>query len=468
MALRRRLSIGAGVATVAAKCPAGERAMDNWQKASAAELGRDIAAGRRDPVELAEAFLDASAAHPYGARIYARLTPARARAEAEAARARARAGLRLGPLDGVPISWKDLFDTAGTVTEAGTALLEGRVPDRDARVLAAATAQGLVCLGKTHMTELAFSGLGLNPVTASPPNVIDPALVSGGSSSGAATSVAFGLAPAGIGSDTGGSVRIPSAWNDLVGLKTTAGRLSLEGVVPLCESFDTVGPLCRTVEDCALLLAAMEGGRAADLRDTSLRGARLAVLETTAFDDIEDAPAQAFDNAVARLAAAGATVERLRHDPMDEAMALSPILFAPEAYGTWKEAIEAAPERMFPQILERFRGGAAVAAADFVAGWRRLRALRAGYLAASAGYDAVLVPTCPILPPNAARLETDGDYFKRANLLTLRNTRIGNLMGLCVLTLPTGVPATGLSLMAAPGTEEALLRLGTAAEAALA
>jgi aspartyl-tRNA(Asn)/glutamyl-tRNA(Gln) amidotransferase subunit A len=238
--------------------------------------------------------------------------------------------------------------------------------------------------------------------------------------------------------------------------------------VPLCESFDTVGPLCRTVEDCALLLAAMEGGRAADLRDTSLRGTRLAVLETTAFDDIEDAPAQAFENAVARLAAAGATVERLRHDPMDEAMALSPILFAPEAYGTWKEAIEAAPERMFPQILERFRGGAAVAAADFVAGWRRLRALRAGYLAASAGYDAVLVPTCPILPPNAARLETDGDYFKRANLLTLRNTRIGNLMGLCVLTLPTGVPATGLSLMAAPGTEEALLRLGAAAEAALA
>ena len=127
------------------------------------------------------------------------------------------------------------------------------------RCLRNATLQGLICLGKTHMTELAFSGLGLNPMTATPPNVNDPALAPGGSSSGAAASVAFGLAAAGIGSDTGGSVRVPSVWNDLVGLKTTSGRLSLKGVVPLCARFDTVGPLCRTVEDAALLLAALEG-----------------------------------------------------------------------------------------------------------------------------------------------------------------------------------------------------------------
>ena len=174
-------------------------------------------------------------------------------------------GFAVGPLDGVPISWKDIFDTAGVKTEAGTALLRGRVPDSDARVLKNATAAGLICLGKTHMSEFAFSGLGYNPVTATPPSVNDKDATAGGSSSGAATSVAFGLAAAGIGSDTGGSVRIPAAWNDLVGLKTTSGRLPLEGVVPLCARFDTVGPLCRTIEDAALFLAVLEGNRAADL-----------------------------------------------------------------------------------------------------------------------------------------------------------------------------------------------------------
>ena len=192
--------------------------MEDWLTESAAELGRGIEAGRIDPVDLTETYFAAIENHPYRDRIYARLTGDRARAEAKAASERARAGLRRSPLDGVPISWKDLFDTAGVATEAGTALLKGRVPDRDARVLANATSAGLVCLGKTHMTELAFSGLGLNPVTASPPCVNDHESVSGGSSSGAATSVAFGLAAAGIGSDTGGSVRVPSVWNDLVGL----------------------------------------------------------------------------------------------------------------------------------------------------------------------------------------------------------------------------------------------------------
>ena len=159
----------------------------DWLTKTAAEQGRAIGAGDLDPVVLTEAYLDAAAAHPLSPRIYARMTAERAMAEAQAARVRAASGQRLGPLDGVPISWKDLFDTAGTATEAGSALLEGRVPAADAEVLATATAQGLVCLGKTHMSELAFSGLGLNPITATSPNVHDPALISGGSSSGAAS-----------------------------------------------------------------------------------------------------------------------------------------------------------------------------------------------------------------------------------------------------------------------------------------
>lgn len=438
----------------------------DWNRRTAAEQGRAIAAGKLDPVAQVEAYLQA-ASGPEGAQIYARLTPDRARAEAMAARTRAKAGLTRGPLDGVALSWKDLFDSAGTATEAGSRLLAGRVPDTDAVVLATATLQGAVCLGKTHMTELAFSGLGLNPMTATPPNAIDPALAPGGSSSGAAVSVARGMAAAAVGSDTGGSVRIPAAWNDLVGLKTTHGRLPMAGVVPLCARFDTVGPIARSVEDCALVLAALEGRAAPDLRDASLACQRLLVLEGLPFEGARAAPVKGFEDAVDRLARAGARIERRALPMVAPALALAGTLFAPEAYGLWRDVIEAAPKKMFPVILERFRGGAGIAAADYVAGWAALDRLRADFLAATAGYDAVLVPTAPILPPDANRLLTDPAYFAAENLLALRNTRIANLFGLCALTLPTGLPMTGISLMAAPGAEHRLLRLGIAAETAL-
>ncbi|MCB2126788.1 MAG: amidase, partial [Rhodobacteraceae bacterium] len=315
--------------------------------------------------------------------------------------------------------------------------------------------------------ELAFSGLGLNPVTATPPNINDPALAPGGSSSGAATSVAFGLAAAGIGSDTGGSVRIPAAWNDLVGLKTTSGRLSLKGVVPLCARFDTVGPLTRTVEDAALLLAAMEGGRPADLAGASLKGARFMVLDTLAFDDCRAEPRAAFDSAADRLARAGARLTRVAFPEIAEAMGLSGVLFTTEAYATWRDAIEANPDVMFAPVRDRFRAGANISGPDYVAAWQRLDQIRARWADCTAAYDAVLLPTSPIMPPNTERLLTDTDYFVTENLLALRNTRIGNLMGACGLTLPTGTPSAGITLLAPPMAEERLLRFGAAAEKAL-
>lgn len=442
--------------------------MTNWLTMSAADLGRGVEAGEIDPVALTQAFLDAIDSSDFAPRIYARTTPDRALAEANAAATRAKHGQRLGLLDGVPISWKDLFDSAEVTTEAGTALLKDRVPDQDAEVLSNATKSGLVCLGKTHMTELAFSGLGYNPITASPPCVNDHAAVSGGSSSGAATSVAFGLAAAGIGSDTGGSVRIPAAWNDLVGLKTTSGRLSLNGVVPLCARFDTVGPLTRTVEDAALLLAALEGGKAADLRGASIDGARLLVLETVAQDDVRDAPAAAFQNAIERLQKAGVRIDHAEIPIVADAMALSGVLFTSEAYGTWKDEIEAEPELMFAEVRSRFQSGKDHSAADYVAAWQALDRYRADYLASTAGYDAVILPTAPILPPNLERLASDPDYFVSENLMALRNTRIGNLMGLAGLTLPTGVPSCGIMFLTPPMSEARLLRLGAGAEAALA
>ena len=442
--------------------------MTDWQDMTAADLGRGIDAGEIDPVALTRTYLDAIDAHEHRERIYARLTPERALAEAEAARERARLNLRRSPLDGVPISWKDLFDTAGVVTEAGSKLLDGRTPDTDAEVLQAATHRGLVCLGKTHLSELAFSGLGLNPRTATSPNIHDPDNAPGGSSSGAAASVAFGLAPAAIGSDTGGSVRVPSAWNDLVGLKTTAGVLSLKGAVPLAANFDTVGPLGKSVEDAALLFAIMKGENPIDMMPGNLKGRRFARLTTTALEDLRDDPRSGFDHAVQRFKEAGAEIVDIAVPELETAMALSAILYSAEAYGTWKDVIEANPDAMFAEILARFRSGKAFSAADYVAAWHTLERCRTTYLQATAGFDAVLCPTCPITPPNVDRLMTDSDYYVTENLLTLRNTRIGNLMGVCALTLRTGTPSCGVSLMAQPFDERRLLRLGLAAERALA
>jgi len=441
--------------------------MQNILKMSAADLGRSIAEGKLDPIEITQCYIDAAQRHPETGRIYTILTKERALSEAGNASLRAKTGQRLSPLDGVPISWKDLFDTAGHKTEAGSALLRGRVPQTDARCLKNATSVGLICFGKTHMSELAFSGLGLNPVTETPPCVNDPETVPGGSSSGAAASVAFSLAAGAIGSDTGGSVRIPAAWNDLVGLKTTSGKISLEGVVPLCEKFDTVGPLSKTVEDSALLFAALCGERPIDLKETSLAGTRLAILRAGVINDVRDAPSKAFDQSIEALKKAGAQVQEITLECVSEAMSLTAILFNAEAYGTWKKTIEKQPDLMFNKILDRFRGGADIKGSDYVAAWRRLEILRKTYQKATQGYDAILCPTSPIVPPNAARLLTDEDYYVTENLLALRNTRVGNLLDLCAVTLPTGVPSCGLMMLAGPYQEKRLLRLAMAAERAL-
>ncbi|MGZ9809076.1 amidase [Pseudoroseicyclus sp. H15] len=438
--------------------------MNEWRQMGAAALGRGIGRGEISPVALAETFL-AAAAESHD--IYARLTPDRAMAEAGAAEARAKAGTRRGPLDGVPISWKDLFDSAGVATEAGTALMAGRVPERDAAVLARATAEGLVCLGKTHMSEIAFSGLGLNPITATPPNVHDPDVVPGGSSSGAATSVAFGLAAGGIGSDTGGSCRVPAAWNDIVGFKPVHGALPLTGTVPLAARFDTIGPLARSVEDCALLYAAL-GGPAVDLASASIAGRRFLLVETIVGEGLEAAPAEGLARAVAALEGAGAIVERREMPLLKFAYDLAGPLYTGEAWGAWSALIEPSPEKMFPQILKRVSAGRDVPAHVFVAGWEKLRALRADFAAATAGYDAVLCASAPILPPQKARLLEDEAYYVEANLLTLRNTRLANLMGLASISLPTGVPSAGVLLNALPGREGLVLRLAAAAEAAMA
>ena len=442
--------------------------MSDFNSLTASELGDKIGQGEIDPVELTEHFLSQIELSPIGKKIYSTITSQLALEQAKESKRRADLGCRLSSLDGVPISWKDLFDIKGYPCEAGSELLAGRLANKNAKVYNFAEAHGLICLGKTHMSELAFSGLGLNPIRETPPCVNYPGSVPGGSSSGAATSVSFSLAAAGIGSDTGGSVRIPAAWNDLVGLKTTAGKLSLDGVVPLCSRFDTVGPLTKSVEDAARLFGIMAGREIGLPAPKLVKGLKFGIINNVAMENLIDLPEKAFQSSIDKLKDAGANISEISVASVDEAMDLTGLLYSPEAYATWKDKIEKSPDLMFVKILERFRSGADVLASDFIGAWDKLMDLRQQYHSAVQAFDAILIPTSPIIPPEKDRLMNDGDFYNSQNLLALRNTRIGNLMGGCSITLPTDIASCGILIMGRPNEEERLLRLAQACELVLA
>lgn len=435
-----------------------------FSKMSAADIGREIRAGRADPLEVTEAFLQAIDGHSASSEIYARVTHERARKEAEMASARAKSGTRRGPLDGVPVSWKDLYDTKDIGTESGAALLKGRVPDKDALVLENACAGGTICIGKTHQTEFAFSGLGVNPNTATPPNLSLPGQAPGGSSSGAAASITHGLAPIAIGSDTGGSVRIPAAWNSLVGMKTTHGLLSLENVLALCAGFDTVGPLAKTVEDAALMIEVMGGSKT----DLSIRltpsDLKFAIVDTMALDGCDQTQMAAFDQAVANLAKAGAKIERISAPEFLGASKLGPELFPYEAWQSWGALIEANPGKTYAPVEKRFLQGKSVSKEQYQKAWKGLREIRAAFFERVSGFDGVLMPTVPIQPPRVDALLADEDLFTSANLLALRNTRFVNLLGSCALTLPTATYAAGLQIMGKPNEDSRIMQIGLALE----
>ena len=443
----------------------------DWLTRSAADLGRAILLGEVRARDLTEFFLDAIDRHPDRDSIYARTTPERARAEAAAAGARAKVGMSAGPLDGVPISWKDLFDTEGVATEGGTRLLAGRIPERDCTVLRRGTAAGTVCLGKTHTSELAFSGLGVNPMTGTPPNAIRPDCAPGGSSSGAAVSTKLGLAAAGIGSDTGGSVRIPAGWNDLVGLKTTPGLIPLDGVIALAPSLDTVGPLCRTVEDCALMFSILADAPAVDLAGASLANERLHVAETLVLDGCDDGIVEAFQGAMDRLGAAGAPVGRgpvPEFDGVTTTMLQIGALVASEAWAEWGALIEENPGVMYDRIEGRFRQGKNADPAKDAEARREYARLSEALQRRIGEHGLIAMPTTACWPPDRQRLLDDEAFYTERNLLALRNTRLANLLGLSSITIPTGTPMCGLMLFGPPNAEARLLRAAAAIEAVLA
>jgi len=435
---------------------------------SAAELGWAIDVGKADPVEITKTFLSQINESPHRDQIYSFVSDKRALIEAEAASQRAKSGSRKSPLDGVPVSWKDLFDTQNIPTQSGTRLLEGRIPSTDCEVIQRATRAGMICLGKTHLSELAFSGLGINPMTETSPNRYDPATAPGGSSSGAAASVSFDLAPIAIGSDTGGSVRIPAAWNGLVGLKTTHGVLPLEGVVPLCSSFDTVGPLCRSVEDAGLMFEILSDQKVNLGNSPDLNNVKLLVCETSMLKHCDEVQLDAFETAVNELQKAGVNIERGEIPELTEMTQLGPIMFPYEAYKQWGEAIENAPDKMFKPVLDRFLGGKHVTAEQDATARARMMELRKSYNQRTRFYDAVIAPMTPNRAPVIKPLMEDFGLFWDINLRSLSNTRIGNMFDLCALTLPTATIGAGFMLMSAPGSEEKLLQMGMAKEPVVA
>ncbi len=446
-----------------------------WHEMTALALGAAIQNGQIDPIDLTEHFLARIEAQDPEHRVYIRTTAARARAEAAAASQRAKAGLRQSALDGVPMSWKDLTDTAGTETTFGSALLRNRVPERDALLLRRATLAGMICRGKTTLSEFAYSGLGINPVFGTPANGADAEIerVPGGSSSGAAVSVSNGLAPAGIGSDTGGSVRIPAALNGIVGLKTTIGVLPLDGILALSPTFDTIGPLTHDVADANAIFAVLNQTKAFDLSGASLQGVRLLKPTDVMFDDLDDTVAGAMAAALDSLSNAGAEIVEAEVPEFAEAfgvVAKHGNIISAEAYAMWHDLVESRGDEMYWGIRSRFDLAKNLTAIDAESAHIGLRAIAANFRARVAGFTAVVHPTTPRIAPPIAGLEHDPAAYDEANMAMTRNTRLGNIMETCGVTLPcqrAGELPVGLSLMTAGHNEGRVLRLAKAAEEAL-
>lgn len=443
---------------------------------SAATIGRLLLGGILDAVEVAEFFLDRIEQHRANP-VFITVMAERVRREAMASAARYKEGRPLGPLDGTPIAWKDLFDVAGSVTTAGSSLFRDRAPkDRDAPTVANLAAAGMVSLGKVNLTEFAFSGLGLNPHFGTPRNPHDEATprIPGGSSSGSGVAVALGLSPCAMGSDTGGSVRIPAALNGVVGYKSSEGHIDKRGVVALSPTLDTVGPLVRTVEDCVLLESAMRGQVASAVRRTDLRGMDLLVAENVVLEELDDAVGANFEAALGQLSDAGARVTRRSLPLLDQVMAVTKEfgnLIVAEAYDQHHDRVEGPDvDKIDRRVVARIMLGKSLGARALLR-IMEARKLLAAELGSELDGALLVMPTIPHTAPEIASLEADDELFHRTNLKTLRNTVIGNFLATCGLALPSGFDSRGLPtsiLFSAPGGEDVrLLSQGLAIEPVL-
>ena len=440
------------------------------------ELESDLIEGRTTSVELTElALARIDDPNGEGSRAFVRVFHEAALAEAGASDQLRAAGIVRSPIDGIPVSVKDLCDVAGYTTRAGSIALNDAPPaTRAATALARLRAGGAVIVGTTNMVEFAFGALGLNPHYGTPLSPWDreTGRIPGGSTSGGAVSVSDEMAAVALGTDTAGSVRMPSAACGLTGFKPTARRVPLDGIVPLSRSLDSVGPLAPTVDCCATIDAIFAGVPPRPLGELDLVGLRLAAPQTLVLDDVEDAVAIPYSNALSILSTAGARIVDIPFAELARIPEINQLGGLPiaEGYAWHRELLARAGDKYDPVISARVRNGANISAADYL----DLLDARAEMIfianLTSEPFDALVMPTLPIVPVPVAPLEADGELWLSTNLKMIRNNGLANFFDRCALTIPCHIPGeapVGLMLFGETMADRRLLSIGKAVEAAL-
>lgn len=426
-------------------------------------LAADLAAGRTTSRKLTEAAL-ARIEDPKGEgkRAFIKVYKTQALAAADASDTLRKAGIVPSPLAGLPVSIKNLCNVAGETTLAGSKALDDEPPAKqDAPVVARLRAAGAVIVGSTNMSEFAFSGVGANPHYGTPGNPADRKRVPGGSSSGAAVSVGDQMAVVALGTDTGGSVRIPSAVCGLVGFKPTARRVPIDGVVPLSTSLDSIGPLANSVECCAIVDAVFAGEPIAVPEAVPLAGLRLGVPRQFVMDELDPVVAKAFDRACKALSAKGVKIEHIDLPQLNELASINAKggFAASEAYAWHRKLIARRGNVYDPFVHPRIMRGKEMSAADYVDLLRARADLQKRVSAVTSNYDATIMPTCAIVAPTLEEVATPEGFTKK-NLLLLRNTAVGNFLDRCGISLPchaAGELPVGFMLMGEAMADKRLL-----------
>jgi aspartyl-tRNA(Asn)/glutamyl-tRNA(Gln) amidotransferase subunit A len=373
------------------------------------------------------------------------------------------------PLAGIPLSIKDLFDERGVITRAGSVARKDAPPaGADATIVAHLRAAGAIIVGRTNMTEFAYGSLGLNPHYGTPGCPADRTRVPGGSSSGAGLSVADGMAVVAIGSDTGGSVRIPAAFCGVTGFKPTQFRVPREGAFPLSWELDSVGPLANSVACCAIVDAIMAGAEPAVPQPRPLNLARFALPKSPFLDGMDAVVAEAFESALGKLSSAGARIVEITLPPIDEILSVRRMI-AMEAYTLHRARLETQGDNYDPFVAMRLADGASMTASDFIA-LKQYRAQVIGQCATlTAGYDAMLMPTVAVVPPKIAELKEKAAYLEHSAQST-RFTSVANCLDRCAISIPCTQPGAlpvGFSLVGEHGADRELMAIALAVENAL-
>ncbi len=422
-----------------------------------------------------DALMRIAIASGEGERVFMRTHRESALAEAKASDALRAHGVVPSPLAGIPVSVKDLFDVAGDITRAGSKVLADAAPAAaDATVIRRLRQAGAIIVGRTNMVEFAFSGLGLNPHYGTPKNPWDRATgrIPGGSSSGAAVSVSDGMAAMGLGTDTGGSVRIPAALCGLTGFKPTARRIPKDGTFPLSTTLDSVGPIASSVACCALVDSILAGDKPQVPVALPLKGLRLGVVQDYVLDGLDAAVADAFARALARFSQAGASVSDVRFEALARLPQINQKggLVVAEAHALHREPIARRQSGYDPRVSSRILRGAEMCAADYIDVLAQRAAMIEESARLAAPYDALLMPTVVMLAPAIAPLEADDQLYARTNMAILRNPSVVNFLDGCALSIPCHQPGqgpVGMMVVGQSGEDRRLLAVGLALEAAL-